>query len=70
MSAILKAVIKKEGDMREGTDSYVDDILVDETALPASNLVSHKAAGIIRRNSIGSSARQGKGRQSGTYKKE
>ena len=27
--------------MREDTDSYIDDILVDETAVPASNLVSH-----------------------------
>ena len=41
MSAILKAVLKKEDGMRESTDSYIDDILVDETAVLASNLVSH-----------------------------
>ena len=27
--------------MKEGADSYINDILVDETAVPASNLVSH-----------------------------
>ena len=41
MSAILKAVLKKEDSTREGTNSYIDDILVDETAVPAFNLVSH-----------------------------
>ena len=39
-SAILKAALKKEDDMREGTDSCVDDILVNETSVSASNLVS------------------------------
>ena len=65
MLAILKVVFKKEDDLREGTDCYIDDILVDETAEPASKFVSHldkfgltvKAAGITRkRSSIGSSA--------------
>ena len=40
MSVIFKAVLKKEDHMREGTDSYTNDILVDETAVHMSNLVS------------------------------
>ena len=41
MLTIFKTVLKKEDDMREGTDSYIDDILVNETAVPTSNLVSY-----------------------------
>ena len=41
MLAIFKVVFKKEDDLREGTDCYIDDILVDETAEPASKFVSH-----------------------------
>ena len=41
MLAILKAVLKKKDDMTERTDFYIDDNLVDETAVPTSNHVSH-----------------------------
>ena len=34
----LKPYLKK---MRVSTESYIDDILVDETVVPASKLVSH-----------------------------
>ena len=33
--------VQKKDVIREGTDSYIGDILVQETTVPASNLVSH-----------------------------
>ena len=36
----LKAVLKKRM-IQTGTDCYIDDILLDETAVPTANLVSY-----------------------------
>ena len=41
LSAILKAVLKQKDNMREGTDSYINDVLVDEITVPASNFVNY-----------------------------
>ena len=38
-------MLKKDDDIRKGTDSYIDDI-VDKTAVPESNLVSHHKFGL------------------------
>ena len=39
MLASLRAMLKKEDDMREGTDFSIAEILVDKTAMPLSNFV-------------------------------
>lgn len=43
MTKILKTVLGKRKDIETGTNSYIDDILVDETAVTAAEVVKHLA---------------------------
>ncbi|XP_076056330.1 uncharacterized protein LOC143034280 [Oratosquilla oratoria] len=43
MTRILTTVLEKTEAMKKGTDSYLDDILIDDTAVPASDVVEHLA---------------------------
>lgn len=43
MTKILKTVLGKRKDMEAGTNSYIDDILVDETVVTAAEVVEHLA---------------------------
>ena len=39
MAAILKTVLKREKDVRDATDSYIDDIQVDQTAMVVQSVL-------------------------------
>ena len=41
MTLILKTVLGKDERVKDGTNSYIDDILVDETVVNASEVVEH-----------------------------
>ena len=41
MSSILKSVLGQSGRVKMATSSYIDDILVDVTKLPAEDLIQH-----------------------------
>lgn len=41
MTSILKTVLGKRTDVKTGTSSYIDDILVDETVVTATEVVEH-----------------------------
>ncbi|XP_076068433.1 uncharacterized protein LOC143040875 [Oratosquilla oratoria] len=43
MTRILKTVLEKTEPMRKGTDSYFDDILVDDSVVSTSSVVEHLA---------------------------
>ncbi|XP_076049389.1 uncharacterized protein LOC143030071 [Oratosquilla oratoria] len=43
MTRILKTVLEKTEAMKKGTDSYLDDILVDDGIVSTSNVVEHLA---------------------------
>ncbi|XP_076031925.1 uncharacterized protein LOC143019828 [Oratosquilla oratoria] len=43
MTRILKTVLEKTETMKKGTDSYLDDILVDDSVVSTSSVVEHLA---------------------------
>ena len=48
MSKILKTVLKKDEQIYRATDSYIDDLLVDEKMVSAQKLIHHlKKFGLI-----------------------
>ncbi|XP_029636193.1 uncharacterized protein LOC115211658 [Octopus sinensis] len=48
MATILKAILGKVDRVKRATNSYIDDILVDETVMPATEVIGHlKSFGLI-----------------------
>ena len=41
MTAVLRAVLKKDGEVEKATSSYIDDILVEEVGVSAENVKDH-----------------------------